>query len=140
MILHCNYEELRALKEGARIILEEGGGEDAPVAAPPAERTRVQHLVPRLEGDLTIETLREQRTVAAALETIVAVLQADMEGAIAHRHPGHESAVKAYFEYAHAFAVLARIREMGEEMEAMIELVTGDEPSDETAGSFLFPD
>lgn len=140
MILHCNYEELRAIREGARIILEEGGGEQSPVAAPPTERTRVQHLVPRLDGDLTVETLEEQRTVAAALETIVAALEADMEGAIAHRHPGHESAVKAYFEYAHAFAVLARVREMGEEMEAMIELVTGEEPTDESAESFLFPD
>ena len=38
MILTCNYEELRALKEGARQILGHPGREGAAVAAPPEEK------------------------------------------------------------------------------------------------------
>lgn len=140
VILRCNYEELRALKEGARIVLERGGGESAAVAAPPAERTRVQRLVPRLEGDLTIRTLTDQRRVAEALEMIVEVLRSEMESSVVSSHPGGEAAIAAYFEFGHALSVLGRAREMGEEMHALIELVTGETPTDEVARSFVFPD
>lgn len=140
MILHCNYEELRALKEGARIVLEQGGGEGAPVAAPPAERTRVERLLPRLEGDLTIRTLADQRRVVAALSMIVDVLRVEMESALVATHPGEEAAVEAYFDFGHAYSVLDRAREMGEEMEALIEVVTGEEPAEDVARSFVFPD
>lgn len=140
MILYCNYEELRALKEGARMVLSDTGGEDSPVAAPPAGRAEVQRVLPRLEGDLTIETLAEQRTVAVALETIVEVLRVEMETAVVSNHPGQETAVEAYFDFGHALSVLSRVREMGSEMEAVIELVTGEEPTEEAARSFEFPD
>lgn len=140
MIVHCNFEELRALRQGAQAVLEGTGASGPPVAAPSAERARVERLLPRLEGDLTIETLAEQRSVAGAMETILAALRRQMESAVVATHPGQEAAVEAYFEFAHALSVLHRVREMGEEMEALIELVTGKPPTPEVARSFQFPD
>lgn len=141
MILHCNYEELRALRQGAHVLLGRDRGEErSRVAAPPEGSDDVERLLPRLEGDLDIETLDEQRTVAAGLRAIVGCLREDMESAVVTRHPAHESAIEAYFDYAHALSVLHRAEEMGEEMEALIELVTGDAADDDTARTFVFPD
>lgn len=140
MILHCNYEELRALEEGARIVLERGGGEGAAVAAPPAEPTEVERLLSRLDGDLTIRTLADQRRVASALDMIVEVLRAEMESTVVATDPGGEAAIQAYFDFGHALSVRGRAREMGDEMEALIEVVTGEEPTEDAARSFVFPD
>lgn len=141
MILHCNYEELRALRQGAHACLEEGGADErSSVAAPPVDMAEIEELLPRLHGDLTIETLEEQRTVTAVLRSIVECLRAEMDAAVLASHPGHETAVEAYFDYAHALSVLGRAEEMGDEMEALIEVVTGESATDGVAGSFLFPD
>lgn len=139
MILHFNFEELSALKQGARMVLEEAGGEDSPVVAPPAERVHVQHLLDRLDGDLVIETLSAQRDVAQALSVIVEFLRVDMEAAVVANHPADENAVAAYFDFGHALSVLGRVERMGTEMEAVIEVVTGEEPTEEIARTFLFP-
>lgn len=139
MILHFNFEELSALKQGARMVLEEAGGVDSPVAAPPAERVHVQHLLDRLDGDLVIETLSAQRDVAQALSVIVEFLRVDMEAAVVANHPADENAVAAYFDFGHALSVLGRVERMGTEMEAVIEVVTGEEPTEEIARTFLFP-
>ena len=40
MIVHCNFEELTALKAGARHILDEDAPEQGMVAAPPAATRR----------------------------------------------------------------------------------------------------
>jgi hypothetical protein len=48
--------------------------------------------------------------------------------------------VAAYFDFAHGLAVASRLREMAEEMEALIELVTGEAPSLDAARTFRFPD
>lgn len=140
MILHCDFEELRALKEGARIVLEGGADEGGPIAAPPAGRAHVQRLLPRLDGDLTIETLDEQRSVALALDVIVEGLRAEMESAVVAYHPAEDTAVDAYFAFSHALTVQNRIQEMGREMEDVIELVTGEKATDEVARTFVFPD
>ena len=55
-------------------------------------------------------------------------------------HAADEAAVSAYFDFAHAFSVAGRIREMAAEMEDVIELVNGDTPSPEAARTFEFPD
>lgn len=140
MILECNYEELRALKEGARAFLGSGVGESCAVAAPPAERARVEALLPRLDGSLVVHTLAEQRTVEAAVDAIVACLRAEMEAMVTSSHPAAEGAVAAYFDFAHTLSVQSRIRDVGAEMRAMIELVTGEPATDEIAASFVFPD
>jgi hypothetical protein len=139
MILHCNYEELGALRQGADVLLGHGRGEGSPVAAPPEGRAEVEALLPRLTGDLTIQTLAEQRRVAWAVATIVERLKEEMDLFIILAHPADESAVTSYFLYGHALAVLARVTEMGQEMEALIEVVTGSPPTREAAETFLFP-
>lgn len=140
MLLRCNFEELGALRKGAAQLLGEAYGEGYPVAAPPEGREEVQALVPRLVGDLTLETLAEQRQVLRAVSVIVARLKDDMDLSILAAHPADESAVSSYFLYAHALAVLQRIAEIGQEMEALLEVMTGTPPTSVTAATFRFPD
>ncbi len=53
MILQCNFEELRALREGARTFLGGDAPTTAAVAAPPSERVAVETL--RIEMEAMIE-------------------------------------------------------------------------------------
>ena len=141
MILYCNYEELRALRHGARAFLGDEVGEScAPVAAPPQARAEVEALVPRLAGDMGIHTLVEQQGVRAGVAFIVECLRAEMEAMVVDTHPAHEGAVAAYFDFAHALSVRDRLDEMGHEMVALIELVTGSPADETTARTFVFPD
>ena len=139
MILHCNFEELGALKQGASALLGQGRGGGSPVAAPPEGRAEVEALLPRLSGDLNIQTLAEQRSVAQAVVAIVERLREEMDLFVITSHPADETAVASYFLYAHALAVLARVTEMGQEMEALIEVVTGAPATSQVASTFLFP-
>ncbi len=140
MIVHCNFEELTALRAGARQLLGEYAPEHGVIAAPPEERERVAALMPRLEGDFSVTTLAEQRSLLHAVATIVETLRVEMESMVASNHPAHEVAVCAYFDFAHAFSVQTRLHEVGLEMEALVELVTGGSVTDELARDFVFPD
>lgn len=140
MIVRCNFEELTALKAGARQILEEYAPEQGAVVAPPRERERVAALVPRLTGDMSVTTLAEQRSLSHAVSAIVEALRIEMEVAVAATHPADEGAVAAYFDFAHAYSVEARLGELGEEMEALIEVVTGGYVTEALARDFVFPD
>ena len=140
MILRCNFEELGALRSGATALLGGSPGERAPVAAPPEGFEEVMALLPRLEGDLTVETLAEQREVLKAVSAIVERLKEEMDASVLATHPAGEVAVASYFLYAHALSVLNRVTELGQEMEALIEVVTGAPPTPETVASFRFPD
>ena len=140
MIVHCNFEELTALKSGARQVLRGYGVEHSAIAAPPEERDRVAALVPHLGGDFSAATLVEQRSLLAAVTIIVEILRVEMESTVSVNHPAHEGAVSAYFDFAHAFSVQSRLREVGFEMEALVELVTGGPATDVLARDFAFPD
>jgi hypothetical protein len=140
MILACNFEELTALNHGARAFLQEEGSGDAPVAAPPAVRAHVEALVPRLTGDISVRTLGEQREIERGLEAVVSHLRVEMEERVLAAHPADEVAVGAYFDFAHALAVLGRIREMGAEMRALLEVMTGEPPNRWALRNFVFPD
>jgi hypothetical protein len=139
MILTCSFEEIGALRHGASSLLGERSRGQPPVAAPPRGREDVEALLPRLSGDLAIETLAEQRRVLKAVATILAHLKEELDLWVMSTHPADESAVAAYFSYAHALTVLARLSEMGQEMEALIEVVTGAPATPEVAATFLFP-
>jgi hypothetical protein len=141
VILHFNYEEIQALKAGARVYLGEGGvSSPSAVLAPSETRARVEALVPRLAGDISLHTLAELRAVQVAVSAVVEGLRVQMESMVLATHAADEDAVSAYFDFAHGFTVLHRIDELAEEMEAMIELVTGESPSAEAARTFQFPD
>ncbi|GMR13376.1 MAG: hypothetical protein BMS9Abin29_1583 [Gemmatimonadota bacterium] len=140
MIFRCNFEELSALRHGARAVLDEYSPEEAVVAAPPEDLEQVARVLPRLEGDLSIGTLREQRGLQKAVMAIVERLRVEMEVTVAATHPADEGAVTAYFDFAHAYSVLSRLDDIGLEMEALIELVTGASASDDIARTFVFPD
>lgn len=140
MILTCNYEEVTALTHGARAFLGDDFLESRPVAAPSQERGDVEDLLPRLTGDLTFNTLAEQREAERGVRVVVDHLQVTMEEMVVATHPAAEEAVAAYFDYAHALSVLGRLRELGAEMEAMVEVVTGRPPHGEILHTFRFPD
>jgi len=139
MILNCNYEELGALRQGADALLGESRGGEASVAAPPEGRQEVESLMLWISGDLAIETLAEQRRVNKAITVIVDRLKEEMDLFITTAHPADESAVASYFLYAHALAVLKRVSDLGQEMEALIEVVTGAPATETMAKTFVFP-
>ncbi len=139
MILHCNFEELGALRKGATALLGNAPGESSSVAAPPEGREEVEALLPRLAGDLSLETLAEQQSVLKGVAVIVSRLKSEMDVSVLDSHPADESAVSSYFLYAHALSVLNRVVELGQEMEALIEVVTGAPVTPEIAATFRFP-
>jgi hypothetical protein len=73
----------------------------------------VQALLPRLSGDLTMETLADQRRILKAVATIVASLKDEMDASVISAHPADEQAVSSYFLYAHALSVFNRTGDGG---------------------------
>lgn len=143
MILRCTFEELTALTAGAERVLAAGGAsdeDDTRVAAPPAVLADVEALIPRLDGDLSVRTLAEQRSVERAVSCVLAHLHERMDVFVLEQHVGADDAVNSYFDYAYVLRVHDRVRRVGEEMVAMIELMTGAAPTDETRSSVTFPD
>ena len=141
MILTFSYEELQALAVGADLLLSRWDrSSPGVVAAPPASLAEVELLRPRLAGALSIDTLSEQRSLRGAVAMICDDLHGRMEAKVIEYHPAHEEAVNLYFDYAHAFSVLARLDQIGLEMGAMIELMTGEVPNTESTSGISFPD
>lgn len=140
MILHCTFEELSALSAGAARVLLESGNAGVAVAAPAEIVADLEALTPRLIGDLSVTTLAEQRTIARAIAFVVADLKTRMDASIVSEHAAGESAVQAYFEYAHVLTMEDRLRRLGSQMSALIELMTGGPANDEAARSIAFPD
>lgn len=141
MILHCNFEELRALAAGAELLV--GGVCAAPsatVMAPCESNSQVDALLPRLIGDLSIGTLAEQRRIRAAVAAICEGLHGRLDHTVIEYSPAHEQAVNLYFDYAHARTVLDRLDRIGAEMGAMVELITGGPITEESAETVTFPD
>ena len=141
MILTCNFEELQALNAGAELLLHRAEAFDRGAVAAPAEAlAQVALLQPRLAGAIELETLEEQRSAQKAIEVICENLHERMEAKVLEFHPAHEEAVALYFDYAHAFSVLQRVNEIGARMTSLIELMTGEGPTPESAREMSFPD
>ena len=141
VIINFNFEEIRALSAGADLLLDSREARSSgTVAAPPEAISHVALLKPRLNGALSIETLDEQRQVRRAVSAICQGLHDRMDEMVVQYHPAHEEAVAYYFDYAHAFGVLSRLDAMGVQMSAMIELITGSEPTENTSRLVSFPD
>jgi len=136
MIVHCTFEELNALNAGIERIRADAdrGG----VAAPPEVWPDIDALAPRLTGDFDVDSLADQQSVERALEFILAAAREYVDEMVLEQHPAAETAVQAYFEFANILTVHDRIRLIGFEMRALIELMTGEPPSETTAGSVHF--
>jgi hypothetical protein len=140
VILRCNYEEIQALRQGAASVLGMDGASPCDLPSGVRNRGAVEKFLGRLDGDLSVRTLAEQIELVTAVRTIVECLEAELKSSVIQSHPSDEGAVDAYFDFAHAFAVLSRLDEMGSEMEAMISLMTGQIVTPEIARTFEFPD
>ncbi len=141
MILHCNFEELRALASGAEMVLAEpGAASESAVAAPAEVAALVELLLPRLSGDMSLTSLAEQRQVRKAVSVICDELRVRLDDRIVRHGPGQEEAINTYFDYAHTRVVLDRLDRMGAEMYAIVELITGASPTEHTSKSVTFPD
>ena len=109
------------------------------VAVQPEERAAVEALPP-LNGDLSVSTLADLIGVESGIQAIIGALRVEMDERIVATHPASEAAVTSYFDYAHAMAVLGRVRELRAEMEALIEVVTGEPVDTHAVHNFVFPD
>lgn len=139
MILRCSFEELSALRGGAESALRVATG-TAGVAAPPEALAHVEALLPRLDGDLSLRSLADQRRVQAAVFLVLRHLHEQMDRLILEQYVGSEDAVNAYFDYANVLSLHDRVRELGHEMTAIVELVTGEPPTERAAREISFPD
>lgn len=140
MILHCSFEELSALGAGARRVLADSARDGHAVAAPPQLMEEIEALLPRLTGDLSIGTLAEQRVLQRIVGYVLRDLRRHADAVILDEHPAAEAAVLAHFEFAHVLTLMARIHRMGEQMAAMIEVMTGQPPDEESIRRVSFPD
>jgi hypothetical protein len=138
VILHCNFEELTALRAAAARVLEGAGPGELSIAAPTESIHAVHALEPWLEGDMELESLVEQRSVQRAMQTLLADVRVRMDREVLAGHAAAEDAVATYFEYAHILTVLDRVQRIGAEMEALIELMTGAPPDEASAATFNF--
>ena len=139
MILHCTFEELRALASAGESVVSAAEAASAGAVSAPAEGVaKVEMLLPRLTGDFSIDTLDEQRRVRHAVSVIVNDLHSRLDQTIIEYNPAHEEAVALYFDYGHSRSVLHRLDLIGAEMEAMVDLITGGRP--DLGGSITFPD
>jgi hypothetical protein len=138
VILHCNFEELRALTAASEMIVADAHGRPGTVAAAPESVGMVEQLLPRLIGDVSIETLDDQRRVQRAVQFICRDLHQRLDEQIIATNPANEDAVSLYFDYGHSRSVLHRLDLMGAEMEAIIDLIHGGSAA--AAGSITFPD
>jgi hypothetical protein len=134
VILHLSFEELRAIASAGELIVA-GEARGNGIAVSSDWLARVDALLPRLTGDVSIETLEDQRQVRETVAGLVAEVHRRLDQQVLETHPGHEEAVSLYFDYAHARSVLARLDEMGAEMEAIASLITGGNPA-----AMTFPD
>jgi hypothetical protein len=141
VILHCDFEELRALASGVEAVLTSPGVEaEGGIAAATEAIATLETLLPRLTGDLSVETLAEQRQLQAAVAAVHADLHLRLDRAVVQSGPASEESVATYFDYAYVGLVLDRLERMGAEMADLVELITGAPPSAEAARSVTFPD
>jgi len=137
VILHCNFEELRALMSASELIVAESHDHWGGVAAPPEGVVMVEQLLPRLTGDVSIDTLDDQRRIESAVSYIVRELHRRLDQKIVETSPGDEEALHLYFDYGHSRTMLNRLSLMGTEMSAIIDLIGG---SSQAAAGITFPD
>lgn len=140
MILFLSFEELSALGASAGHVLAAGSHAGHGIVAPPQFLARIEQFSQRLAADITVENLEDQRDIQRIVEHLLAGCRARLDDMVLTHHAADESAVAAYFEYAHVLTVSRRVRAIGDEMAALVELMTGDDPDSDAARRFTFPE
>lgn len=137
MIFRIAFEEIAALNSAVEQLLTSGG--DVPVVAPPEVLAELELRLP-LEGDLSVDTLAEQRRLLAALDYLLDHLKRRMDAIITEQYVGSDDSVNAYFDYANVLTVRLRLMEAGREMAAILEVMIGGPVTAEAAESIALPD
>ena len=140
MILYLSFEELAALGAGAERLLFANAASGHGIAAPPQLIADVESFAQRLTGDISISSMEDQRTLHLVVKHLLDRSRGQMDEAVILQHAAAESAVAAYFEYAHVLSVSTRLQAIGEEMAAIVQLMTGDDPDSESGRRFSFPE
>lgn len=140
MILYLSFEELAALGSCAERVLFANAATGHGIAAPPQLVADVEQFTHRLTGDIAITSIEDQRTLQLVLRHLVDRCRAEMDEAVILQHAAAESAVASYFDYAHVLTVSHRLTAIGEEMAAIVHLMTGDDPESESGRRFSFPE
>lgn len=140
MILYLSFEELAALGSCAERVLLANTVSGHGIAAPPQLVADVEQFSQRLTGDIAITSLEDQRSLQLVVKALLDRSRAAMEEAVILQHAAAETAVAGYFEYAHVLTVSHRLTAIGEEMAAIVHLMTGDDPDSEGGRRFSFPE
>lgn len=137
MILRMSFEEVSTLNSVTERLASTWGG--GGIAAPPEVLAEMEARAP-LRGDISIVTLAQQRRLMGAVDYILGDLKERMDTLIVELYVGAEDAVTAYFDYANVLSLRDRLDLMGREMAALIELMTGEAPTQAIAEVVEFPD
>lgn len=137
MIFRISYEEVTALNSAAARLLTPHG--DEPVVAPPEVMAELEQRLP-LEGDFSVDTLAQQRRLLAAVDYVLDHLKRRMDALLVEQYVGSDDAVNAYFDYGNVLTIRARLVEAEREMAAMVEVITGEPVTRESAEGIAFPD
>jgi hypothetical protein len=144
MILYLSFEELTALSAEAERVLDAGRGAGPGaghgIAAPPQFIAEIERFAQLLVGDITVRTLEQQRALGTVVEFLLHRCRGRMDSMIEEQHPAAESAVAAYFDYAHVLSARHRLDLLGREMASLVQVMTGQDPESEAARRFSFPD
>jgi hypothetical protein len=137
MILRMSFEEVTTLNAAVQRLLTEPGR--GGVLAPPEVLAELESRMP-LRGDISILNLAEQGRLLGAVDTILDHLKRRMDAFVLEQYVGAEDAVNAYFDYANVLTTRSRLIGLGDEMSAMIEVITGDGPTAGDRDVMGFPD
>jgi hypothetical protein len=140
VILYLSFEELSALSAEAERVLAAGEAAGYGIAAPPQFLAEVESFAELLVGDVSVDSLQQQRSMGRVVDHLLRGCRNRMDRMIVELHPAAEYAVAAYFDYAHILAVSDRLDTIGGEMEALVHVVTGEDPSSDSAARFSFPE
>jgi hypothetical protein len=140
MILYLSFEELTALSAEAERVLTAGEPVGHGIAAPPAFLAEVEQFAQLLVGDVAVETLEQQRSMRRVVDYLLDRCHRRMERHVVEQHAAAESAVAAYFDYAHVLTARHRLDAIGEEMAALVHVLTGKDPESDSGRRFEFPE
>jgi len=139
VILYLNFEELSALGECADNVLAAGGTGHG-IAAPPHFIAEVENFSQLLSGDINLASIGEQKRIQSVVTNLLAGSRSRLDRTIIEQHAAAEDAIAAYFSYAHVLTVSKRLEAVGQEMAAIVEVMTGEKADSEAAKKFEFED